>query len=221
MLGRLRQRSFALVLLAPLVLLMIAAPVVAQDKLVQLFPVLTIDQDRLFAESLFGKAVNAAFRAQSEAHIAENRKIEAQLSAEELDLTNERPTLLPADFAKMAKDFDTKVSGIRSAQDNKSRNLTKQLDEDRARFFEAARPVLAQLMAERGAVAIIDKRAVFLGFDAIDLTDAAIARLDEVLGDGGMSATSGRSAPEDVTQPAPDPATDPVIVPDQGAATQP
>ena len=62
--------------------------------------------------------------------------------------------------------------------------LTRRFEEERRRFFETASPVLAQILTERGAVAIISKRAVIAGFDNIDITDAAIARLDQVLGDG-------------------------------------
>ena len=178
----------------------------AQDQAVPLVPILTIDQDRLFSESRFGKAVSAEYRQKTEEHIAENRRIEAQLETEERDLTLLRGKTPAVDFEKLAADFDAKVEGIRSAQDGKSKAMTKQFDADRQRFFEAAKPVLGQLMSERGAGAIIDKRAIFLGFESIDLTDAAIARLDQVLGNG----TVDQATPEPVSpadRPAPVPAT--------------
>lgn len=184
-----------------------AVPALAQDQMAPSMSILTIDQERLFNESRFGKAVSAAFRKQSEDHIAENRQIEAELETEERDLTLLRAKKTTAEFDILAADFDKKVEAIRTAQDGKSKAMTKQFDADRQHFFETAKPVLGQLMAERGAAAIIDKRAVFLGFDAIDLTDAAIARLDQVLGDG----TNSPSSPEPVL-PAPEvtiPATTP------------
>jgi hypothetical protein len=51
-------------------------------------------------------------------------------------------------------------------------------------------------MRDMGAVAILDKQAIFLSFERIDITDAAIVRLDAKLGDGS-------------TVRAPDPAQDP------------
>jgi hypothetical protein len=45
-------------------------------------------------------------------------------------------------------------------------------------------PVLGELMAEMGAVAIIDKDVIILSLTAIDVTDAAIARLDAAGVDG-------------------------------------
>lgn len=159
-----------------------------------LIPIATLDQERFFNETRFGKSVLATFQTDSDALIAENRKIEADLEAEERDLTARRATTDAAAFQLLAEAFDRKVEDIRAARDATSQVLAKRLDEDRVRFFDAARPVLVALMAERGVVAIIDKRAVLLGFDAIDLTDAAIRRLDETLGDGAA-------------QPSPSPAT--------------
>jgi Skp family chaperone for outer membrane proteins len=66
--------------------------------------------------------------------------------------------------------------------------LSRQFEDEKQRFFSEVRPVLAQIMTERGAVVIIDKRAVFVGFDNVDVTAAAIAALDASLGDGSAAA---------------------------------
>jgi Skp family chaperone for outer membrane proteins len=42
-------------------------------------------------------------------------------------------------------------------------------------------------MAARGAVAIIDRRAVLIGFENIDITDEAIARLDAAVDEGRLT----------------------------------
>jgi len=91
-----------------------------------------------------------------------------------------------AAFDPLAQAFNDKVESIRKAQKAKSDVLTRRFEDERRRFFETASPVLAQILTERGAVAIISKRAVIAGFDNIDITEAAIARLDQVLGDGGV-----------------------------------
>lgn len=203
--------------LIPVLLALLAGPVSVQTALAQTgveqtevassdqqplvrAPILTLDDQRLFNESRFGKAVIAAQEVEKQALITENRKIEAGLEAEERDLTARRQSLTKEQFAPLSEAFNTKVEGIRAAQEVKSRDLTRRLEEQRRRFFDTASPVLGQIMAERGAMAIIDKRAVFIGFDNIDVTDAAIARLDEVLGDGGALV------PLPVTPNAPTPA---------------
>ncbi len=147
-------------------------------------PVVTLDQDRLFLETAFGKAAAARSAADEEALLAENREIFAALEAEEKDLTARRAETPAAEFSALAATFDTKAEGIRAAQDAKGLEIARQRKDDQRKFYDVALPILAELMTELGAVAILDKQAVILSYDKIDMTDRAIARVDAVLGDG-------------------------------------
>jgi Skp family chaperone for outer membrane proteins len=148
---------------------------------------LTLDDVRLFEGSQFGRALIARHDAEAQELITENRRIEAALEQEEKDLTNRRATMNREEFTPIADAFNTKVEGIRAAQGAKERDLSRKFETERQRFFEAVRPVLAQILAARGAVAIIDKRAVFFGFDNIDITADAIAQLDKAFADGSLA----------------------------------
>lgn len=176
----------------------LAAQTTAPDATVAMpvGPVLTLDQERLFADSLFGKALLARQEADLVALQAENRRIETALEAEELDLTRRRPSLPSAEFQTLATAFDEKAEGIRAAQTAKDRVLAQRLDDERQRFFDAVAPILADLLREAGATAIIDKRAVILSYDRIDMTAAAVARIDQVLGDGTAPAPPDGTAPD-------------------------
>lgn len=147
-------------------------------------PVLMLDQGRLFAESRFGRALQADLDAEAAALLTESRRIDAALEEEERSLTARRSAMSPEEFRAAADDFDRRVEELRGAQEAKSRALTRRRDEDRQRFFQAAVPVLGQMMAEAGALVLLDKESVILSFEGIDLTDAAIARMDALLGDG-------------------------------------
>ena len=89
-------------------LLVGGAPVYAQT-VAPAAQVLTLDQERLYAESLYGKALEASAIAANQAIAAENRKIEQDLAAEEADLTQKRPTMAEAAFLSLADAFDAKV----------------------------------------------------------------------------------------------------------------
>ncbi|MFT4149694.1 MAG: OmpH family outer membrane protein [Paracoccaceae bacterium] len=162
---------------------LLAAPVAAQG-ISPTMPVVTLDQDRLFSESRYGQAVQKALENEVQALASENRRIEGELEAEERALTARRAGLSADEFRKLADAFDAKAEDTRKTQDAKARALARRRDDLRKTFFERAKPVLGQLMAERGAVAVIDKSAIILAFDRIDMTDDAIARLDRVMGDG-------------------------------------
>lgn len=166
-------------------------------------PVVTLEQDRLFTATLYGKALQKLLDGEVAAQNAENRKLEAELEAEELDLTDRRPKLAPAEFRQLAEAFDAKAEDTRKRQAAKARALSERQDDLRNTFYERVTPVLAEVMAERGAVAIIDKKAIIIAFGRIDITDAAIARIDAVLGDGSGPRRDLRLQPR-ATAPVPD-----------------
>ena len=156
----------------------------AQTAGLQQSQILTVESDRLFSESAFGERVAAEIEAEQSVLLAENRKIEAELTAEEKRLTEMRKDMAPADFRAIADAFDQRVQEIRIAQDAKVRAIGELGDKERSLFIRAAQPVLVELMRETGAGIILERRSVFISVDAIDITDKAIGRLDLAIGDG-------------------------------------
>ncbi|MCD9146814.1 OmpH family outer membrane protein [Pseudophaeobacter sp. MA21411-1] len=145
---------------------------------------LTIQPDRLFSESLFGERIAQEIEAEGAVLTAENRNIEAELRAEEQDLTQRRSGMEPEAFRRLADAFDRKVQETRVTQDRKLREISQLNETAQREFFAASLPILEQIMRETGAGAILDHSTVFLSADAVDITDLAISRIDKVLGDG-------------------------------------
>lgn len=160
---------------------------VAQEFSAPITTVLTIDQDVLFQSTLFGKRVNSNLEEESKHLRVAKRQIEDDLSAEELDLTKKRETLPPEEFRRLANAFDEKVQAIRAAQDAKSRMFTRILEEERARFLKLIVPVIGEIMNERGALMILNRRMVFISANSIDITQDAVRRIDILIGDGTKS----------------------------------
>ncbi|QAX29469.1 OmpH family outer membrane protein [Leisingera sp. NJS204] len=154
--------------------------------------ILTIQPDRLFSESAFGKRVEREIEAEGAVLTAENRRIEAELRAEELELTERRSDMAPDAFRALADAFDQKVQETRRRQDQKLREINQMGEEARREFIAASLPVLQQIMRETGAGAILDHASVFLSANAADITSLAIGRIDEVLGDGAADEESER-----------------------------
>jgi Skp family chaperone for outer membrane proteins len=141
-------------------------------------PILTIDPERLYAESDYGQQTTREIEALGAELTAENRRIEEELTAEERALTEQRADMAPSDFRVLADAFDEKVQEIRREQDAKTRDLNRLLEERQVAFLNAAAPVLEQLMREAGAAVILERRSVFLSANAIDITQIAISRLN-------------------------------------------
>jgi Skp family chaperone for outer membrane proteins len=183
-----------------------AAPLAAQDEQSLRSPILSLDQERLFARSAFGQRIAAELQADSSVLESENRRIEAALEAEEKDLTVRRPAMSPEAFRALADAFDTKVQRIRTEQVAKARDLAQRNEEAQRQFLETARPVLEQLMLDTGAVAIIDPRSVVMSLSVIDVTEEARRRIDAIIGDG--SEQTSPAQPPATPAPAPEPPAD-------------
>lgn len=163
----------------------IAAPVTAEQvaRTPAESPILTIDSDRLFEDSAFGQQIIEEIETRGTVLSDENRRIQQELSAEEKELTDLRPTIEATEFRELADAFDAKVQETRRTQDAKSRELNADLEERRVEFLNAAAPVLEQLMREAGAAIILERRSVFVSSNSIDITQIAIERLNKALSD--------------------------------------
>ena len=160
--------------------------------------VVTLDPDRFFRESAWGKEVIRRFEAERETLGAENRRIEEALQKEEQDLTTRRATVPPAEFSRLASDFDTRVEGIRAAQEAKSQALIASRENQQRAFFAAARPVLEALLQDSGASAILAAGAVLISDDDTDITPRAIEWMDRAHPD---APTDEALAPEPPATP--------------------
>ena len=195
------------VLIAAAVAMFAFSPVLAQEFSTGVpelgpNPVLTLDQDRLYATSEFGMRVQAEITKDLEALSAENRQIEVALEAEERRLTDERVGMEPVEFQNLAAEFDMRVTEIREAQSSKAENIRSRADQERERFFEAAFPVLLSLVEESGAVAILNSSAVIFSIRKIDITDIAISRVNQELGAAPLPVDPG---PLPIQRPEVDP----------------
>ncbi|QDY69331.1 OmpH family outer membrane protein [Qingshengfaniella alkalisoli] len=180
------RRASDLMIVGALALLVGGAPAIAQTGDAETWDsvVLTLDQDALFLQSAFGQRVQEELIERREALAAENRRIEAELVAEEQSLTERRQQLPPSDFAALATAFDEKVQRIRSERDEKSRDLQAYLETERQTFLDHAGPILARLLQERGGRVLIDRQAILMSLEGVDITQEAIAEIDSELGDG-------------------------------------
>jgi len=161
-----------------------AVPLAAQNVGVVQSEILVLDPERLFAETRFGQRMTAGIQADREELIARNRKIEAELEAEEKELTSLRAELTPEEFREKADAFDVKVQNLRRESDRRVRDLERSRERAPAIFMQTVQPVLVELMRDAGGVVVMDIRGVIWHADVIDITGLAVERVDEVIGDG-------------------------------------
>lgn len=172
-----------LVLRVFFVWVLLAMPAVAQQSSPQ---VLIVDSERLFFETLYGRRIAADLSAQAAALQAENDRIVESLTQEERSLTIRRPDMTPEEFRAESEAFDSKVQDVRRVRDAKNVELQVASAGARARFEERVEEIIADIMIERGAAVILERRDVVLAVRAANITDDAIVRIDAELGDGSQ-----------------------------------
>lgn len=178
-------------------------------------PILTLDQEVLFDGSRVAERIAAEIERQSAELSQENRRIEAELVAEELELTEKRPTMDPDEFRALADAFDEKVQAIRAEQDAKARDLQRLSERERQNFLRRITPILGELVRERGAVLVIDRRNVFLSAESIDITQEAIDRINAAFDNGAtILDPDPQVADPDAPEPDPDLPVPPAPLPD-------
>ncbi len=157
--------------------------------------VAVVDQERMFRQSVFGARLLSQIDARGDTLAAENREIEASLTAEERELTDARAELDPAEFRERARIFDERVRRLRAEQDAKARALADLQEEARATFVRRVSPILSEMMGEIGADVLLDRRIVLTARAGVDITDRAIARIDAALPEGGEGAGDATAEP--------------------------
>ena len=190
-------------LIALFVALLAALPAAAQmslgEPVATAGPILTLDQNRLYSDSRYGRQSQADIDAEAKALAAENRDLEAALEIEEKALAERRSSLPAEEFQTLAQAFDAKVRDIRRARDTKARDLSMRQDQSQRIFLEKVVPILNQIRTEMGAELILDRASVIWSSPSIDITDLAIQRIDQTMLDAGTT-------PEPESEPAADPA---------------
>ncbi len=149
-------------------------------------PILTVDSESLFRDSQLGQKITADLEQERQQLEAEDRRIAAELTAEEKELVAKRSEVTPQEFRELADAFDAKVQTIRGQRNDLVRGLNQKGDQQQRRFLSTISPILEKMMREAGAGVILERRSVFMSATVIDVTQSAIERIDSEIGDGSL-----------------------------------
>ena len=157
-----------------------------------------VDTEALYQRTKLGQRIAADLEARARVLQAENTRLTQALTEEEQELTDRRASMDPQAFREAAEEFDARVQGIRRSRDAAIAAFEDERQKAPALFLDQVRNILGQLMVERGAVAILNQQIVLLSLSTIDITDAAVARIDQEL---GAPDTNDGKAPAETVDP--------------------
>jgi Skp family chaperone for outer membrane proteins len=118
-----------------------------------------------------------------------------RLEAEEAEMVRLRQTLPKDQFDLRVRDFDQRVRAARRGAQEASAALQARFTQALRALEAAAGPVVAEVMAERGAAVALDRRAVLQVAPGVEATDDVIARLDAQRPADGAEALLPPAAP--------------------------
>jgi len=176
-------------------------------------PIMVVDFDRIFAETLYGRRIAGDVTAERERVQARMDQLAAELLVEERELTDSRADMEPEAFRTAAEAFDERAQIVRSSRETEQARLVQLRDSERAQFIERIQPILTSLMLERGAVVAMDRRAVIRAIGGANATQDAIRLIDVTLGDG-IQEPSERPTLRPVNNSASDDIVNDPIAPD-------
>ena len=140
--------------------------------------ILVVSMDQIRSRSLAAQSIErqaADFRQRLREELDSRREA---LRAEEKALVSLRDTLDREAFEFRAAEFERQVRQLKEERRRRANQLQAALRRATDALDTALRPILAQIMAERGAAVLIDNRNVVLSATALDVTQVAIKRLD-------------------------------------------
>lgn len=148
----------------------------------EIFPasaILVVDLDRIARDSAAGRSIAAAEAALNREIDEELAARRAALEAESAALIAARDGMAPDEFQQREDAFRRDVAALRRFRRDRAEAVRRGVAEARADLITAVEPILIDIMRERRAAVMLDRRAVVLRADALDITDEAILRLDE------------------------------------------
>ncbi|MEM6311434.1 MAG: OmpH family outer membrane protein [Pseudomonadota bacterium] len=157
---------------------------ISQDVGVLQSEILVVDPERLFEASDLGRKMLSDHQAEREALAAANQALAVELEAEEKRLTDIRAETSPEEFRSLADAFDVRVQQIRADSERRVRDLERKRERLPVEFLNQVDQIILDIMRASGGVVLLDQRSVILRAEAVDITDRAIARINEEFGGG-------------------------------------
>lgn len=140
--------------------------------------VLIIDIRRAIGESKVGKDIQRQAEALQQQITNELKGQKASLENEKRQL-DQQTAIMAADIrARRAREFEAKVKAFQERVQKRGTMLEAGMYKAQAEVQQALGPILQGIMRERGATILMDRTAIMLAPNTIDVTQVATQRLD-------------------------------------------
>ena len=143
--------------------------------------VIYVDSNALYTESKAGQAVASQIGALKKSMEDDLGKKAEKLQLEQKQLEGQQSMLSQEAWQAKVKDAQEKQMSLQREADDKQRQLQLAIQSARSKIWQAAGPVLDDLLREKQASIVLERMVVLRGTTDIDVTAMAVERLNQKL----------------------------------------
>ena len=143
--------------------------------------VIYVDSNALYTESKAGQAVASQIGALKKSMEDDLGKKAEKLQLEQKQLEGQQAMLSQEAWQAKVKDAQEKQMNLQHEADDKQRQLQAAIQTARSKIWQAAGPVLDDLLKEKQASIVLERMVVLRGTTDIDVTATAVDRLNQRL----------------------------------------
>jgi outer membrane protein len=143
---------------------------------------IVIDFERILLESKAGKSVTQQLQQRAGTFQKTFQQQEADLNTAQQELVRQQSILAQDAFSAKARDLQRRFDELREKEAQANAGLQQSNHDAIVRIQQTIKPILEDIMKERGANVVLNRGAVTLiSDDRFDITEDALKRLDEKL----------------------------------------
>ncbi len=140
--------------------------------------VVIVDFTRVQEESLVGQNVISQLTQYGNAVQARKEALENQLNLEGTDLEGQESILPPDAFNQKVEAFQRKARLADTELQQYRQTMVRAEQNAKLEITNNLKPIVNQIMNEKGADLVLDKNLVYMAGSGFDVTDLVVARLD-------------------------------------------
>ena len=140
-----------------------------------------IDINRVLTESKAAKDATKQIEKIQKKSEEDSKKEDDQIIKEREKLIEQQSVMAPEAFEIKVADFEKKVQTYQIERQEKLRKLDQMVQEARASILDEVKPIINDYANELGITVILEKNAVIMSADDMDMTDQVIKILNKSL----------------------------------------
>ena len=140
-----------------------------------------IDINKVLTESKAAKDATKQIEKIQMKSEEDSKKEDEQIIQEREKLIEQQSVMAPEAFEVKVADFEKKVQAYQIERQEKLRKLDQMVQEARASILDEVKPIINDYANELGITVILEKNAVIMSADDMDMTDQVIKILNKSL----------------------------------------